>query len=76
MSEPLPPPPMVDETVITTIENSGRLVHCWWCGRPATVDPTVVEDAGMIRDSDTSWLCSDNDACSRRAVKGRWGRRR
>ena len=41
--------------------------RCWWCGRLAEVDTELPESGGMVKDSDTSWLCIDSAACVRRA---------
>lgn len=41
--------------------------RCWWCGKPAEVDTSLPESGGMIKDSDSSWLCKDNAACVQRA---------
>jgi hypothetical protein len=35
------------------------------------VDTEKPEDGGMVRDTDTSWLCTDSKACSARAFS-RW----
>jgi hypothetical protein len=43
------------------------LRHCWWCGRLAEVDTELPESDGMVRDSETSWICADSKACSQRA---------
>jgi hypothetical protein len=43
------------------------LRRCWWCGTAAEVDTELPESAGMIRDSDTSWICADGKACGDRA---------
>jgi hypothetical protein len=40
--------------------------RCWWCGNPAEVDTELPESGGMVKDSDTSWLCVDNAACVQR----------
>lgn len=45
---------------------------CWWCGREAEVDTSVPESNGMLRDNSTmdgseSWICTDNDECSKRS---------
>ena len=37
--------------------------RCWWCGRQAQVDTELPESGGMVRDTDTSWLCADGKAC-------------
>jgi len=42
--------------------------RCWWCGNPAEVDTELPESGGMVKDTDTSWLCTDNEACGRRAL--------
>jgi len=45
------------------------LRHCWWCGRLAEVDTEAPCSGGMVRDSETSWLCDDDpEACSARFV--------
>lgn len=45
--------------------------RCWWCGQQASVDITLFEDNGLLRDDSTfdgseSWICADNDACDQR----------
>ena len=41
--------------------------RCWWCGQLAEVDTELPVSGGMVRDSDTSWVCLDGKACSERA---------
>ncbi len=41
--------------------------RCWWCGQPAEVDTELPESGGMVKDTETSWLCADGEACARRA---------
>ena len=42
--------------------------RCWWCGQPAEVDTELPESGGMVKDSDSSWLCTDSEACGQRAL--------
>ncbi len=49
------------------------LKRCWWCGHQAEVDTGLPESGGLVKDSDTSWICTDNDACGQRALANRWG---
>ncbi len=48
-----------------------RQIHCWWCGKPAEVDTELPESGGMVRDTETSWLCGadESEACARRALE-------
>jgi hypothetical protein len=47
-----------------------KLVHCWWCGRLVQVDTEQPFSGGMVRDSDTSWLCDDDPgACAARMAR-------
>lgn len=49
--------------------------RCWWCGFAAEVDTENPEPHnGLVRDTDTSWICTDNDKCSRRALETRFAR--
>ncbi len=41
--------------------------RCWWCGLLVEVDTELPESGGMVKDSDTSWLCLDGEACGQRA---------
>jgi hypothetical protein len=42
--------------------------HCWWCGFTAEVDTENPEPHnGLVRDTETSWICTDSKACSQRA---------
>lgn len=41
--------------------------RCWWCGQQAEVDTELPESGGMVKDSDTSWICADGEACAQRA---------
>ena len=50
--------------------------HCWWCGFAAEVDTENPEPHnGLVRDTETSWICTDNNGCSRRALEGRFAQR-
>lgn len=40
--------------------------RCWWCGNPGEVDTELPESGGMIKDTETSWLCEDAEACNQR----------
>lgn len=43
--------------------------HCWWCGFAAEVDTENPEPHnGLVRDTETSWICTDNDGCNQRAL--------
>ena len=44
--------------------------RCWWCGRAAEVDTELPESGGMVRDTETSWICGEAEAraCSQRAL--------
>lgn len=39
--------------------------RCWWCGRHAEIDPAQPESNGLVKDSDTSWICSEGEHCTR-----------
>ena len=45
-----------------------KLARCWWCGFQAEVDTELPESGGLVKDSDTSWLCTDNAACVARTI--------